>query len=151
MARAVLEIVLDSKGNIQAIKQAGKDLEGLEQGGQRKLSALEGLGRVANFVGGALAAAGTAKAALEFVELGANVDAAEDRLAAFAGGAREAREYLDAFSEATDGTVDRMSAMGSASKLLGMGLVENADELAAMAEMATKLGDQTMGAGDPDQ
>lgn len=103
---------------------------------------------MAGFVGGALAAVGTAEAALEFVELGAGVGAAQDRLAAFAGGTSEARGYLEAFNEATDGTVDRMSAMESASKLLGMGLVENEGEMAAMAEMATRLGDQTMGAGE---
>lgn len=83
---------------------------------------------------------------VELGKLGAQAQAAELRFERFAGSTENAEAYLQAFGTATDGTVDKMGAMSSAARLLQMGLVDNADEMGMVAEMATKLGDQTMGA-----
>lgn len=85
---------------------------------------------------------------VELGKLGAQAQAAELRFERFAGGAANAEAYMQAFASATDGTVDKMGAMSSAARLLQMGLVDNADEMGMVAQMATKLGDQTMGATD---
>ena len=86
--------------------------------------------------------------AVEMYNLGAQVESTQYRFEAFAGGPDEAAEYLNAFTVAAGGAIDRMSAMQGASKLLQMGLVGNADEMELMAKIAVKLGDQTAQAGD---
>lgn len=86
--------------------------------------------------------------AQQMVELGIRSQAVTHRFEAFAGGSREAAQYLDAFQDATGGTISKMDAMAGASKMLQMGLVSNASEMSTMAAIATRLGDQTMGAGE---
>jgi len=85
--------------------------------------------------------------AQEMVQLGIQSQAVSQRFERFAGGADQATMFLEAFNQGTQNTVDRMSAMGSASKLLQMGLVGTGDEMSQIAAMATRLGDQTMDAG----
>lgn len=80
-------------------------------------------------------------------KLGVQVQTAERRFTQFAGSEERAAEMLEAFNLGTDNTVDKMSAMGSAAKLLQMGLVENGSEMEQVAAMATRLGDQTQDAG----
>lgn len=75
--------------------------------------------------------------------LGAQSQAAAHRLRSFAGGAEEADAQLAAFMAGADGAVDRMTAMSGASRLLQMGLVQDAESMEMVAAMATKLGDQT--------
>ena len=89
-----------------------------------------------------------AKEGLELAQLGAMAERVEKRFAAFAGGVDRADALLQAFQEGAGGTVDKMGAMQSASKLLQMGLVQDADSMRTVVEMATRLGDQTMGATD---
>lgn len=86
--------------------------------------------------------------AFEMVKLGAQAEAVSNRFTAFAGGTERANELLAAFQEGTDGTVSKMGAMEGAAKLLQMQLVDNAAEMELTAAIATRLGDQTMGAGD---
>lgn len=81
-------------------------------------------------------------------KLGVSVEASERRFTQFAGGADKASMFLDAFNEGSLNTVDRMTAMSSAGRLLQMGLVKTGDEMSSIAAMATQLGDQTMGAGE---
>jgi len=81
--------------------------------------------------------------AIELGKLGVQVQSSEKRFTQFAGGADRAAMFLDAFNEGTDRTVDRMTAMSSASRLLQMGLVDTGDEMSQIAAMAVKLGDQT--------
>ena len=95
-----------------------------------------------------MAVAVVAKYAAELFTLGVAAEAAELRFTKFAGGADRAAGFLEAFNSGADNTVDRMTAMGSASRLLQMGLVGNTDEMETMASIAVKLGDQTKGAGD---
>lgn len=85
---------------------------------------------------------------VDLANLGVEVNTAQRRFTQFAGGADRAAMFMDAFNEGTDNTVDKMAAMSSAGRLLQMGLVETGDEMSQISSIATKLGDQTMGAGD---
>lgn len=84
---------------------------------------------------------------VELTKLGASAKAQGLRFERFAGSTGQATKLLDAFNEGSLNTVDRMTAMGSAGRLLQMGLVETSDEMQQVAAMATRLGDQTMDAG----
>lgn len=89
-----------------------------------------------------------AEQGLELAEIGAQSKRVERRFAAFAEEAGGAEEVLAAFQDGAGGTVSKMDAMASASRLLQMGLVGNAQEMETVVEMATRLGNQTMSAGD---
>lgn len=80
---------------------------------------------------------------LELAELGAQATRVERRFAAFAEQAGGAEAILEAFQEGAGGAASKMDAMASASRLLQMGLVTNADEMQLVVELATRLGDQT--------
>ena len=146
MAEAILVVKIDSEGNVQAIKQARQEIASTGEQSKKTGDSLAGLKKAAAFAAGAFAAIKSAQAAVDFVKMGAQVQAVEQRFVAFAGGAEQAQAYMEAFATATDGTVDRMGAMAGASKMLQMGLVDNAGEMETMAAIAVKLGDQTMGA-----
>jgi hypothetical protein len=148
MAEAILVVKIDSEGNVQAIKQANEEIAETGKASKGTSEHLGGLKKAATFAAGAFAAIKSAQAAVDFVKMGANVQAVEQRFVAFAGGAQQAQQYMEAFAQATDGTVDRVGAMAGASKMLQMQLVDSADEMETMAAIAVKLGDQTMGASD---
>jgi len=148
MAEAILVVKIDSEGNVQAIKQARQEIASTGKESNKTGDSLAGLKKAAAFAAGAFAAIKSAQAAVDFVKMGAQVQAVEQRFVAFAGGAQQAQGYMEAFATATDGTVDRMGAMAGASKMLQMGLVDNAGEMETMAAIAVKLGNQTMGASD---
>ncbi|MCP4540595.1 MAG: hypothetical protein GY832_25950 [Chloroflexi bacterium] len=85
---------------------------------------------------------------LELAELGAMAQRVEKRFAAFAEEAGGAERILAAFQRGAGNTVSDMDAMASASRLLQMGLVGDADEMETVVEMASRLGDQTQSATD---
>ena len=84
-----------------------------------------------------------AQKALEFVKLGAEADAAERRLIAFAGGVEQAEEYLKALNAGADNTIDRMTGMAQASRMLETDMVRNTYEMETAGAMVSKLGNQT--------
>ena len=86
--------------------------------------------------------------AIELADLAVQADRAEERFRAFAGEIGDADELLAAFNRGAGGTVDKLTAMTSAGRLLQMGLVQNNDEMEQVVEIATRLGDQTQSAGD---
>ena len=97
---------------------------------------------------GVLAAAQKiAQVGIELGQLGQQSQAAEARFTAFAGSAAKADSILKAVNSTTGGTVGKMVAMTSATRLLSMGLASNADEVAALTQVALRLGDQTHEAG----
>ncbi len=113
----------------QAAKAASKSLLSLQN--------------AAKLVAVAYAAVRVAQKGIEFVKLGAQAEAAEFRLTRFAGGAAEATEYLEALGRGTDGTVDRMTGMIQASRMLSTHMVQNTDEMEIAGAMVAKLGVQT--------
>lgn len=84
----------------------------------------------------------------ELAKLGAMSERVERRFGAFAEEAGGATAILEAFQKGAGGTVDKMGAMSTASRLLQMGLVGSAGEMENVVEIATRLGDQTQGATD---
>ncbi len=110
--------------------------------------ALNSVGKAIKTLGLAAAAKRAAEVGWELGTLSLQAKATEQRFVAFAGGTREAASTLSAMRAATDGTIDRMNAMQSASMLMSMGLATNADEMGRLTEMATRLGYQHQTAGE---
>lgn len=84
-----------------------------------------------------------AQATAEVIKLGAASLASRNRLVAFAGGAAEADEMMQALIEGSDGAIDKMTAMTRSSLLLEQGLVSNAREMELVGAAVSKLGNRT--------
>jgi len=132
----------------KSAKDAAKGLEETEKAASRAEKELSGLAKAAQFSVGVFAAWKTIQAGIKFVEMGAQLIEVRERFVRFSGGAAQANRNLEIFREATQGTVSDSDAMLGITKLMGMGLVDNADQMGEVARMATVLGDQTRDAGD---
>ena len=128
MSKNVIQVVIDATDNASSV------IQNFGQGLQAA-----GVLAFAKEVGAA---------ALELAKIGQQSQAAETRLAAFAGSAQAAEAALAAIDAATGGTISRMDAAASATRLFQMGLATTADEAANVVKVATLLGDQTQGAGE---
>jgi hypothetical protein len=117
-------------------------------GAKKTENTLKGMVKAAKAFAGVAIAKKVAEFAVEMTKLGAAAQTAELRFERFSGGTERAEKFLTAFNRGTQNTVDRMTAMSSAARLLQMGLVGTTDEMEQIASMATKLGNQTMSAGD---
>lgn len=139
-----VEILINAKNN------AGAVLGQFKKGFGDALAIPTSWGDAANMLGSALGnvVRQLPRLVIETAKLGIQSEAVTRRFTAFAGSTERAEEFLISFQKASDGTIDRMSAMEGATKLLGMGLVDNADEMETMVAIAVKMGDQTMSAGD---
>jgi len=84
-----------------------------------------------------------AQKAIEFVKLGAQAEAVENRFVRFAGGADQAAKYLAALNAGADDTIDRMTAMAQASRMLETHMTSNTREMEIAGAMVAKLGNQT--------
>ena len=89
-----------------------------------------------------------AQQGLELAKLGATAERVEQRFGMLAESAGGADEILRAFQVGAGGAASQMDAMLSSSKLLQMGLVDDAESMERVVEMASRLGDQTMTVGD---
>jgi len=98
--------------------------------------------------GFATAAIGAGKLAMELDNQRQMAENVRKELTAYAGGAREAEAATNALLRATEGGISKLDAMRGASQLLGMGLVQNADQAYTMARMAVMLGDKMLSATD---
>ena len=85
-----------------------------------------------------------AEAASELVKVGAQSLMARDRLVAFAGGSANATSMMNALIDASDGTIDRLTATEKAARLLQMGVVDTAQDMGMAGAIVGKLGDQTL-------
>lgn len=139
-----VEVLINAKNN------AGAVFSQFKKGFGDALGIPASWGDAANMLGSALGnvVRQLPQLVMETAKLGIQSEAMTRRFTAFAGSTDRASEFLDAFQKASDGTIDRLSAMEGATKLLGMGLVDNADEMETMVAIAVKMGDQTMSAGD---
>lgn len=143
-----IEIDVTSNGEIllktaDGVEQFGKRSEEAAKGSKILDGAMERIGQKATDLVAQLPAM-----IVDLGKLGVQSEATAFRFEKFAGSEERATELLGAFVDATDNTISRMDAMAGAGRLLQMGLVSNADEMSSVAAMATKLGDQTMDAGD---
>lgn len=101
---------------------------------------LEGVLKTAKAALTAFGVVEAAKAAIELGKLGAQAERTERGFTTISGGADKAAANLDAMMRATNGAIDRTTAMGLANQMMQMGLADSADSLAKNAEMATRLG-----------
>lgn len=85
-----------------------------------------------------------AQGANELVHLGAQSLMARDRLVAFAGGSANATAMMQSLIDASDGTIDRLTATEKAARLLQMGIVDTTQEMGMAGAIVGKLGDQTL-------
>jgi len=83
-------------------------------------------------------------ASADLVKLGASSLMARDRLNAFAGGSQNAAVLLNSLIQASDGTIDRLTATAQAARLAQMGIATTGKEMAAVGAIVGKLGDQTL-------
>jgi len=137
MPESTLQVTIKAKDKAsREIKGIGKSLK--EFGGSLKAIGLNA----------GLAGAAVAGGVLAMAKMGAQSERVEKRFSAFAQAAGGATSILDAFQKGAGGAASKMEAMQSASKLLQMGLVQDANSMERVVEMATRLGDQTAGVGD---
>lgn len=143
-----IEIEVTSNGEIllktaDGVEQFGKRAEEAAKGSKILDGAMERIGQKATDLVAQLPAM-----IVDLGKLGVQSEAVAFRFEKFAGSEERATALLGAFVDATDNTINKMDAMAGAGRLLQMGLVSNADEMAAVAAISTKLGDQTQSAGD---
>lgn len=85
---------------------------------------------------------------IDIAKLGASMERVERRFEAFAARADGSTAMLEAFQRGAGGTVDKLNAMNNAALLMQQGLVTNAAQMEKTVELATRLGNQTLGATD---
>jgi len=134
---AVLQIILKAKDDavatIKALDDALEDMgESTEKTSKKSGDLFSQLKKLA----AAAVVAKTIAMTVELVKLGARAEQVRntfENLGGTTGG-------LEAISEATRGMVSNVDAMAAANQFLAMGIAENTDEVARLAEMATQLG-----------
>lgn len=137
-------IVTTTDNTSAAARAASKSMDGMARSALKAKKSLFTLADAAKTLAIGYAAMRLAQKGIEFVKLGANVEAAAHRLEAFAGGANEAARMLKALQIGTDFTIDRMTAMAQASTMLEIGMVRNTREMELAGAIVAKLGRQTM-------
>lgn len=80
------------------------------------------------------------RAIASLAETGAQARRAEAAFTAFSGGVKEATANLRAMREASGGALSEMQAQQQASRLLSMGLAQNANDLERITRIAVNLG-----------
>lgn len=143
-SQAALEILLKAREDAvravrnldDAMEDLGENTEEVEQKTDRAKRGMDAFQQV--LTAGAVIAAG--KAAHEMATLGGEVIRTEATFQSISGGISAAETNLEAMRAATRGTMTEMEMMANASKLLQMGLAEDAEGLASITEMATRLG-----------
>jgi len=130
----------DLEGILRVRDKSKTGLKSAERG-------IDGLGKQVKKIGLAMGVVFGANMVADMAKLGAQAGRVEHRFNALAKGLGGAEFMMEAFQKGAGGTVDKMTAMQSASKLMMMGLAETGDEMSTIVELATRLGDQTAGAG----
>jgi hypothetical protein len=87
-----------------------------------------------------------AQKGIEFIKLGASIQATESRLRKFAGGTAEANKMLDALNKSSMNTMTRMGAMTTASTLMSLKLATTSEEMGVAGAMLGRLARQGLGA-----
>lgn len=67
-------------------------------------------------------------------------DRLETALVGLAGGANQAAQYITAIQEASQGTISRLDALGIANRALTLNVVDSADKMKQLTEIAITLG-----------
>lgn len=133
----------DMSGLTKSLNSASKEVEGFAKQAESLAKKFDEAGKKITSVGKKMSAAITAP----LVALGAlsvQEAAATDRLTAslegLAGGAEEANKYLAAIKDTSLGTISTVDALGIANKALSLNVVDTADKMAQLTEIAITLG-----------
>lgn len=146
MTRAQLQVKADKL--TQEISELSAATDESANSAKKAEGGFAGFMNVLKAVGALAVAKKILDTANELGNLALQADTAKARFEAFAGGARQAADVLSAVKAATGGALSEMDAMTASTKLMQMGLASSADEVATLTNMAIKLGDQTMSAGE---
>lgn len=146
MRRSKLDIILNFLKTGTGGKEAAASLKDVDKAqesaeGSSKSFSLSQLGLTAALTGVTLAAV---KQLPELFDLGFSYRNTQIALAAYTGSAEEAEELTRAVTEAAGGAITKMTAMENATRLLSLGLADNADTAAELTDIAITLG-ATMG------
>ena len=107
----------------------------------RKLPKItQNIAKAVGLAAAAYAALQSAQKAIEFVKLGANIEATENRFFKLVGSGHQASEMLQALDDASMGTITRFGALETASQLFGLGLATNAKDMGIAGAMISRLG-----------
>ncbi len=146
MRRSKLDILLNFKRTGQGAKDSTKELKDLSAVTKQAGVSAKGFDLIQIGLAGAISAVTVAsiKQLPEMFDLGFSYRNAQIALAAYSGSAAEAEELTEAVTEAAGGAIDQMTAMQNATRLLSLGLAENAETAAELTDIAITLG-ATMG------
>lgn len=112
-------------------------------GVKKTQAGLDGLGGAVDALQGSMVVMGAVaagKLVVELAQTGAQSLRTKQAFDAISGGADTAAMNLEAMQTATRGALSEQQAMTSANQLMQMGLAGSSQELATVAEMATRLG-----------
>jgi hypothetical protein len=127
VANETLKIIIQSQTKGTGAKDAEKDVSSLT--------------KAAKFAAGAFAAMKTAQAAIDFVKFGAQVQRQADALSGLARSAGTSSDAIvGAIQEASNFTIDRMTAMEVANRAMLMGVAKSPEEFSRLTSAAVKLG-----------
>jgi len=141
---AKVQIIVDAVDKAsRELKGVNKEVKGLG-GASKKASAGTkllgaGMGALAGYFTLAFARQ-IGQVALELGELGARAESLRGSLTSLAGGAEEAAEYIRAVRDASLGTISEMDAMQASITAQTLGVVENAQQMQQLTEVAVTLG-----------
>lgn len=142
-APIVLKITLDDAGVVTGLEQVGQKMEGLGRSGEKTkggfdsfISGAVNLKSAIDVIGGALNEA--TGMVMGFYNAGQALTSAKTALDAFTGG--HAEQYIGAMSKATHGLVDDFTLATNANKMLGLHLVQSAEQAAQLARAGQVLG-----------
>jgi len=118
------------------IAEIRDEIEGVKQSAEQTEPPLSKLSGVIGMIGGAVTIGAIVKVGTELTKLGAKAEQLRNTFGNLGGSA----SGLETLRAATRGMVSDMDAMAAANQFMVMGLAENTDEVARLAEMATQLG-----------
>lgn len=144
----LMEFLLRTRADSSGAKQTTDDLNKVGEAAKKAGGFAQFLGDNFSITAGDLVNFAKQLPAIvgELVDLGVSADRARTALTSYAGGGKEATEMITAMQDATNGALSEMATMQSATKLLSMGLADNAEEAAKLTDIAVTLG-STMGKG----
>ncbi len=153
MAKETIAIVIEGKDNASDdLRRVQQNMSNLNNAGQQAGRGIGGLTKVMGMAGmaGAAVAAGAAfvSVANELNNVGTAVNATRKIFQQLTGDVEQSYQLLDSLKSITNGVVSEMDLMTGANQLMRMGLAENAQEVQSLIDMAVKLKNPTMTAGE---
>lgn len=139
-----IQIIIDGKEYVtKELKKVNKETEQLGKGSEEASKKTKMLTSAQKALAGALTVGtivAVGKAVVELGKLGAKAEQSERALQNLAGGAQAADRYIRAIQDASRGTISEMDAMQMATTAMTLDVVENAQQMERLTEIAVTLG-----------